>query len=173
MLHTTTSRSWVLCNTPNRHNIPSQSLLQLCLPSFNHIIEAFSFILKITTVIKGQSTRSKLDTMQRNARTLIPWVEMETKTVNDGASACFFFLLFFHHCLRMRQRFFPRRPCDISCCFGAITQSVPSKLPIAFARFFSLQFSPHTFAAATARSLSKSRFLGDCLALPVFTGLSL
>lgn len=130
MLHTTTSRSWVLCNTPNRHNNPSQSLLQLCLPSFNHIIEAFSFILKITTVIKGQSTTVKVG---YNATQCKNSYSLGGNGNQDGKWWCicmFFFLLFFHHCLRMRQRFFPRRPCDISCCFGAITHLYHQSFPL-------------------------------------------
>ncbi|KAJ0914894.1 hypothetical protein Hanom_Chr06g00503181 [Helianthus anomalus] len=48
---------------------------------------------------------------------------------------------------------------------------VASKLPppLVFVLFLSLQFSPQTLASATARSLSRSRFL----ARPVFAGLPL
>ncbi|GMH28431.1 hypothetical protein Nepgr_030274 [Nepenthes gracilis] len=53
---------------------------------------------------------------------------------------------------------------------GSIHSYVASKLPIAFARFNSCQFSPHSLAFATPRSRSRSWFLGF---LPALAGLSL
>lgn len=107
-------------------------------------------------------------------RTLISLVNMETKTVEDDVHLLHF--LFFHHNDLQNLTTLLSSEDDRKFCLACwcIYSFVPSKLPpITFALFFSLQFSPQTFASATARSLSRSRFRGVSLALPALTGLSL